>query len=100
MTSSGTMPEKATALLRQWAHLGIESIVARQQRQQWKCDWTPALRLIEAARDRLLLESERLCGVLERCDIPGIILQQDIKQVRFRQKNECGCIKYNHNDNV
>jgi hypothetical protein len=55
--------EKATALLQQWAHLGIENMVARQQ---WKCDWTPARRLIEAARDRLLLESERLRGVLER----------------------------------
>ena len=66
MTSSGMTPEEAAVLLRQWARLGIESMAARQQWQQWQYDWTPARRLIEAARDRLLLESERLRGVLER----------------------------------
>jgi len=35
-------------------------------RQQWRSNWTPAQRLIEAARERLLLESGRLRELLKR----------------------------------
>jgi hypothetical protein len=56
-------PEEATALLRQWTHLGAEYIAARQQ---WRGDWTSVQCIVQAARERLRLESGRLHSVLER----------------------------------
>src|SRR2546422_6127771 len=55
--------EEAADLLRRWKHLGAMIIAARQQ---WRSDWTPAQRLIAAARERLLLESGRLRELLKR----------------------------------
>jgi hypothetical protein len=63
MASAGMTPEEATDLLRQWARLGAESLAARQQ---WRGHWTPVQCIVQAAQERLLLESGRLRGVLER----------------------------------
>ena len=35
-------------------------------RQQWRGDWTPVQRIIQAAQEPLLLECKRLRGLLER----------------------------------
>lgn len=35
-------------------------------RQEWRGDWTPVQRIIQAAREPLLLECERLRGLLQR----------------------------------
>ena len=40
--------------------------MARAARQQWKGDWTPVQRIIQAAQESLCLESERLRGLLQR----------------------------------
>ncbi len=63
MARSGMTPEKAADLLRQWGHLGAMITAARQQ---WRGDWTPVQRIIQAAQEPLLLESERLRGLLQR----------------------------------
>lgn len=63
MASASMTPEDATALLRHWARLGAERIAARWQ---WRGDWTPVQRIIHAAQEPLLLESERLHGLLQR----------------------------------
>jgi hypothetical protein len=63
VAESGMPAEEAVDLLRRWKHLGAMIIAARQQ---WRSDWTPAQRLIEAARERLLLESGRLHELLKR----------------------------------
>jgi hypothetical protein len=56
-------PDEAVALLQHMTHLGTASITTRRQ---WKGDWGPVQRLIQVAREPLLLESQRLRGLLQR----------------------------------
>jgi hypothetical protein len=63
VAQSRRSPDEAVALLRHLTHLGAMSIAARQQ---WRANWTPVQRIIQAAREPLFLESERLHGLLQR----------------------------------
>jgi hypothetical protein len=63
MATPGMPSDTASSLLRRWAKLGTMVTAARLAHRR---DWAPAQRMIEAARERLLWESERLRDLLQQ----------------------------------